>query len=153
MNDYNSMLMSTGGRSCKFEAIGDTVEGTIMRIDSRQRTEMGTGVPMTWKDGNPKMQLVIQLLTEQQEDDEDDGMRNLYVPIPSALQAAIAEAVRTAGQRGVGEGGVLKVQHHGTKAAEVKGYNPQKLYRARYVAPTVSVENTGGYSDEDALPF
>lgn len=151
--DNDALLMGSGGRSAKFENKGDKVEGTIMRVSNRQRTEMGSGAPMTWPDGNPKMQLVIQLLTEEQADDEDDGMRNLYVPIPSAMQRAIADAVRSTGQRGLGEGGLLAIQFHNTKEPEVRGYSPQKLYRARYTAPTISAENTSGHDEEDDLPF
>ncbi len=153
-NDPNALLMGSGGRSAKFETVKDTVEGTIMRVDSRQRTEMGSGAPMTWPDGNPKMQLVIQLLTAAQDDEDDDGMRNLYVPIPSQMQKSIADAVRTTGQRGLGEGGTLAIQFTSTKPAEVKGYSPQKIYRARYDPPTVSAENLSGHDeDPDDMPF
>lgn len=153
--DPNALLMGSGGRSAKFETVNDKVSGTIMRVDTRQRTEMGSGTPQTWPDGNPKMQLVIQLLTDGQDDEEDDGMRNLYVPIPSAMQKAIADAVRSTGQRGLGEGGILAVQFHATKAAETRGYSPQKLYRARYDPPTVSAENTSGHEEDDvdSMPF
>lgn len=150
--DPNSLLMGSGGRSAKFENVNDKVSGSIMRVETRQRTEMGTGSPMTWPDGNPKMQLVIQLLTELSEDEDDDGMRNLYVPVPSAMQRAIADAVRATGQHGIAEGGRLVVQFTSTKAPEVRGYSPQKLYRARYEAPTVSVENTSGHTEEDDFP-
>ncbi len=152
-NDYNTMLMGGGGRSAKFENKGDKVEGTIMRVDTRQRTEMGSNALMTWPDGNPKMQLVIQLLTEQQEDEEDDGMRNLYVPIPSQMQKAIADAIRGTGARGMGEGALLAIQFHDTKPPATKGYSPQKLYRARYEPPTVSAENTSGHEDDEDIPF
>jgi len=152
--DNDALLMGSGGRSARFENKGDKVEGTIMRVTNRQRTEMGSGAPMVWPDGNPKMQLVIQLLTENTEDDDDDGMRNLYVAIPSQMQKAIADAVRTSGQNGLGAGGILAVQFFNTKEPETRGYSPQKLYRARYSPPTVSAENTSGYeSGDDDIPF
>src|SRR5688572_19885067 len=126
--DVNALLMGGGGRSAKFEKEGDKVQGTVMTVEPRQRTEIGTGRPMTWPDGNPRMQLVIQVLIDNTEDDDDDGLRNLYVPIPSQMQAAIAEAVRKVGQHGIGPGGVLGVKFLRTEKPTQKGFNGQKIY-------------------------
>lgn len=146
--DYNDLLMGQGGRSAKFEKVGDVVVGTICRVETRQRTDMDTGQLMTWQDGNPRMQLVIQLLTEEQEDNDDDGIRNLYVPIPSAMQKAIADAVRRSGQHGIGEGGKLGVKYTSTAEPTRRGFNGQKLYTAKYEPPVVSVETDREEEDE-----
>lgn len=154
MQDANALLMGSGGRSAKFESVGDTIIGDIMRVETRQMTEIGGGKLLTWPDGNPKMQLVVQLLVDEQQDEDDDGLRNLYVPIPSAMSKAIADAVRKAGEHGLGIGGKLGVKFSKTEPAKVKGYSPQKIYTASYKRPEVSLGQFDGEPPQDAdLPF
>lgn len=152
-NDYNDLLMGGGGKSAKFEAIGDTVIGLVFRVDRRQRTEIGSGALMTWPDGNPKMQLVITMLTEEHEDADDDGMRNLYVPIPSQMQKSIADAIRKTGQQGIGINGKLGVKFTRTEEPKTRGFSPQKIYSASYAAPEVSAEAFGHEEEDFDLPF
>lgn len=153
--DPNTLLMGGGGRSVKFEHEGDAVIGIVMRVDSRQRTEMGTGRAMTWPDGNPRMQLVIQLLIDEQEDEDDDGLRNLYVPIPSQIQKAIAEAVRKTGDHGIANGSKLGVKFTRTEKPTQRGFNGQKIYTAKYEKPTVSLDGGEQYEgvELDDEPF
>lgn len=152
-NDYNDLLMGGGGKSAKFEAIGDTVIGLVFRVDRRQRTEIGSGTLMTWPDGNPKMQLVITMLTEAHEDEDDDGMRNLYVPIPSQMQKSIADAIRKTGQTGIAVNGKLGVKFTKTEEPKTRGFSPQKIYTASYAAPEVSAEAFGQQEEDFDLPF
>lgn len=154
MTDYNDMLMgSGGGRSASLKDDGDAVDGVIQRIETRQRTDFDTGKPMTWEDGNPRMQLVVTLATAEREDNDDDGMRNLYVPIPSDIQSAVADAVRKAGQRGLGEGGRLWVKHVSTDEPTRKGRNGTKRHTAKYEAPTVPVGNAEDPGFDPDAPF
>lgn len=153
-NDYNAALMGAGGRSAKFEKVGDTLIGNIARVAMRQMTEIGSGALRTWPDGNPRMQLVVTLETGWQEDEEDDGLRNLYVAIPSQMQKAIADAVRKTGEQGLAHGGKLGVKFVRVEEPKTKGFNGQKIYTASYAAPTVSVEPTGHEDEEqDDMPF
>lgn len=151
--DPNTLLMGGGGRSAKFENEGDTVIGYIARVETRQRTEIGTGHPMTWPDGNPRMQLVIQVLIDAPEDDDDDGLRNLYVSIPSQMQKVIADAVRKVGERGLGNGGKLGVKYSKTEAPKQRGFNGQKIYTAKYEPPVYAVPEDTIHQDDDAEPF
>ncbi len=151
--DPNALLMGGGGRSAKFEKEGDTVVGFVTRVDVRQRTEIGSGLPMTWPDGNPKMQLVVQLVLDSPEDDDDDGLRNLYVSIPSQMQKVIADAVRSSGERGIGNGGKLGIKFVRTEAPITRGFNGQKIYSAKYEAPVYVVPEDTIHTDDDELPF
>lgn len=151
--DANGLLMGTGGRSAKFEKEGAVVVGLVMRMETRQRTEIGSGKPLTWPDGNPQMQLVVTLETETREDDDDDGLRNLYIAIPSAMQKAVADAIRRSGERGLANGGKLGVKFTKTDAPKQRGFNGQKQYTAKYEPPVYGVDEDGPPEDANDLPF
>lgn len=153
--DPNALLMGSGGRSAKFEKEGDVLIGLIERVETRQMTEIGSGTLRTWPDGNPRMQLVIQVQTDWQSDEEDDGLRNLYVPIPSQMQKAIADAVRKVGEHGLGRNGKLGIKFVRTEEPKTRGFSGQKIYTASYAAPTVSAEDDGVHTtdDDSDLPF
>jgi hypothetical protein len=67
--DPNAFLMGGGGRSAKFATIGDKIDGEITATEVTQQTDFTDGTPKTWPDGNPMMQLVITLQTDEREDD------------------------------------------------------------------------------------
>ena len=153
--DANALLMSGGGRSAKFEELGASVVGIVQHVDVRQQTDIKTGEPLVWADGKARNQLVISLQTEHKDDEEDDGVRNLYVPIPSAMRTAIADAIRKAGARGIETGMKLGVKFYKTEPPKVKGFNPQKIYSAKVELPveSVSLDEMLAPEEEDALPF
>lgn len=153
--DVNALLMGGSGRSAKFETLGATVVGFVQHVDKRQQTAIGSGEPLVWPDGNPRNQLVIQLQTEERDGDDDDGIRNLYVPIPSAMRSAIADAIRRAGAKGIETGMKLGVKFTGQEPPKVKGFSPQKLYTAKVEVPvqSVSLDEMGAPDEDDAPPF
>lgn len=146
--DPNDFLLGGGGKSAKFENIGDQVTGVICsKPELRQQTDIKDGKPQVWDNGDPKMQLVVQLQTEQRLDDEDDGIRNLYVSggfKRMSLQRAIAEAIRAAGAKGLEVGGRLSVAFTGEEPSATRGYNPAKLYAAKYEPPAAGFFDTPG---------
>lgn len=139
-NDPNAFLLGGGGKSAKFETVGDTITGTIVAPpELRQQTDLASGKPKTWDNGDPVMQLVIKLQTNEREDTEDDGVRNLYVSggfKRASLQKAVADAVRTAKANGLAVGGTLSVKFTGEEPPATKGFSPAKLYAAKYTPPT-----------------
>ena len=147
--DANSFLMASGAASAKFEAIGATVTGTVVDFDMRDQTDFTTGKPLTWDDGNPRKQLVVTLQTEEQTEPDDDGKRRLF--IKGQMQGAVRDAVQKAGANGLAKGGTLTVQYYADGEQAKRGFNPPKLYRAKYAEPTMPV---GDGSDPGAeLPF
>lgn len=149
--EANAFLMGGGGgRSATFENVDDRVWGVIMAADVRQQTKFQTNEPMVWNDGRPRMQLVVTLLTELRDDDEDDGLRKLYVR--GQMQQAVQKAVIKAGAPGIAEGGRLLVQFVGVDEPKQKGMNGAKRYFAKYEPPVVSVA-AGDDDEPDALPF
>lgn len=137
-------LLGSGGKSAKFETVGTTVTGQIAASPQvRQQTHMETGVPLTWDNGDPKMQLVVQLQTSERVDDDDDGIRNLYVkgskdPASKSMHAAVASAVSAAGAKGLEVGATLTVQYIGDGTSKTRGFNPPKQYAAKYAPPDAS---------------
>lgn len=138
-NDPNAFLMGGGGRSAKFEAPGDTITGTICaEPEVKQQTDIKTGAPKFWDNGDPQMQLVVRLQTGLREDSDDDGIRAIYVKggfKAPTMQKAVADAVRAGGAKGLAIGGTLTVTYTGNGPASGVGMNPPKYYTASYQLP------------------
>lgn len=144
--DANDFLSGGGGRSAKFDTIGTSITGTILPSPSgdagevRQQTEIGTGKPLTWDNGDPKNQLVIKLQTTLREDADDDGVRMLYVkgskdPGSKSLTAALTGALQNAKAK-LAVGGTLTVTYTGNGTPSTTGFTPPKQYQATYAAPS-----------------
>jgi hypothetical protein len=140
----NDFLMSGGAPVAKFENVGDTWSGRIVKVDPpTQQTDL-KGEPKFYNDGKPMMQVVITLQTDRNDPEiaDDDGQRRLYVK--GWMQTAIREAVKKAGCSSVEEGATLAVQYTGDGKSQGAGYNPPKLYRAQYKPPAVGVDDLLG---------
>jgi hypothetical protein len=134
--DANDLLMGTGAASAKFDHIGATVSGQVVRPPiSRQQSKFGTRELEYWKDGTPKMQIIVNIQTDQRDPGiaDDDGVRAIYIKGKS-LTEAVRNAVRAAGAKGIEVGGTLTVTYSGD-GAPTPGARPPKQYSARYVPP------------------
>lgn len=148
-DDINDFLNGGGGKAFPFDNLGDTVKGTIVSMAKRQQNDMTTGKPKYWDNGDPVMMVVITLETDMREDDEDDGMRNVYLrggkfDIAEGKGTSSATAVRDAVKRskapnGIEVGGTLSLQWSGN-APKKGGHNPAKLYSAAYKPPTMNID-------------
>lgn len=152
----DQFLLGGGGASAKFEAAGDQITGTIESTEVRQQTDLATGNPLTWDNGDPRMQLVVTLKTSLKDDEDDDGVRKVYVKGSTkagskSLHDAVAAAVRNAGAKGLEEGGALTVTFVGTEPSKTRGFNDRKLYEASYVSPDKAAQ-TGDYLGTNAAP-
>lgn len=139
-NDPNDFLLGGGGKSARFDQVGDTVTGTIVSTEVRQQTDIADGKPLTWDNGDPRMQLVVTLQTDIHDDPEDDGQRAIYVkgsksPGSKSLHDAVRAAVQNAKAKGLDTGGTLTVTFIGTEASKTRGFSDRKLYEASYTAP------------------
>lgn len=133
----NSFLMGSGSvPSAKFPGKGASVEGVICEEPKlQQQRDINTQAPKFWPNGDPQMQLVVTLQTDEVDDEieDDDGKRRIYVKFK--MREAIADAVKAAGANGLAEGGWLKVTCTGAEKPKVRGHNGAKLYSAEYEAP------------------
>lgn len=129
-------LFNSSSKGLKFDVIGVTHTGTVKSEPrERQQTKFGSQDPDFWPNGDPKMQILVDLQTDQREDPNDDGTRTLYVASGN-LKRAISDAIRTAGASDLLPGGVLTVQYVGNDPASKNPANPAKMYAAQYTAPT-----------------
>ena len=150
-NEANALLMGGGGKSASFKEHGDAVMGEVISMESRQQTDFTTSEPLVWEDGKPRMQVVVTLQTPDQEDDDDDGIRRIFVKVPSQMLAVIRQAVRQAGSAEMEEGGVLTVKYVSDAKPTKRGLNGQKQYEAAYRPPTRSMRLPD--DNDDDLPF
>ena len=152
--DPNAILMGGGVTSAKFETIGTAITGVIDDLAASQQTDFTTGEPKTWPNGDPMMQVVVTLATDQRDPDvtDDDGLRKVYVKGKS-LTAAVRDAVRRAGAKGLEKGGTLTVTYVGDGVAERRGINPPKLYSAAYEKPGPAAANAAlGLTQQQPTP-
>lgn len=131
------IVMDGGGRSVKFEAIGDTVEGKITDVEELPLLNYDTGMPELWSDGRPKTQIRATIHTELCEDGTDDGQRNLY--IKGHLWIATRDAIRAAGSKSIDVGATIKVRFDAEGEVKKRGYQPPKLFKVKYSSPAAGV--------------
>lgn len=133
--DPNAILMG-GGKSFSFPNIGDKVTGEVTAIDAAPQTDIKTGEVLRWKDGSPKMQVIVTLATELEEDAGDDGARRVYLKGGGkGTLGAVKTAVKAAGASKLEVGGTLAIAYTGDGEPTQRGYNPPKQYQAKYTPP------------------
>lgn len=154
MQDVNSVLMGAGGRSASFKKHGDQVWGVVVGSDMRQQTDFDDGSLLFWDDGKPKMQIVISLLTDERDDDEDDGLRRVYVKVPSQFLKAMRDAITKTGAKGIEDGGKFLVRYMSDAEPTRRGKQGQKQYFCKYEPPTRAtvLPSDGGPDYEDDVP-
>ena len=143
----NTFDLGGGGNSFAFDNVGDSVTGRIVLIEELQQTDMDTGQPAVWDNGQPKMMVRVELQTELRDptDVSDDGKRSVYLkgsrkPESKSSMAAVLGAVQAAtGGRSLQAGGTLTLTYSGDGQPSRKGYNPPKQYEAVYAAPSVDL--------------
>lgn len=131
------------GRSAKFNQQGDVVTGTIVsEPTSRQQVDFKTKEPKVFRNGNKAMCLVVALQTTLREDDEDDGVRNLYINKPSNLFDAVSEALANAKAKALTPGGKLTVTWTGLGKPFMQGAQAPRVFSATYEAgPSASEQH------------
>ena len=109
---------------------GDTITGAVVSVDYKQVNDFNTGEPAYFPSGDPKMQFVIVIQTDQRDDEDDDGRRTIYIPAWGSKKQALVDAMRAEGMRKASEafaaGNIFTV----TFVEELQKQNPQT--RARY---------------------
>lgn len=138
----NDLLMGGGTKSAAFPTIGSMVTGRIVREPKvQQQTDPKDGSFKTFANGDPMMQLVVQVQTDERDpaDAEDDGVRALYVK--AKMLAAVRDAVKTVGAKGLEVGGELTVTYVADGEKTNKAFNAPKLYTASYKPPTGQAAN------------
>ncbi|MFD7990764.1 hypothetical protein [Streptomyces mexicanus] len=132
--DANSFLMGGGGApTAKFPTPGTVVGGRITEPPTvEQQRDIQTGEKKFWADGNPMMQLVVTVQTDQRDPsiEDDDGRRRIFVK--GQMKNAVADAVRNAGAKGLEVGGILRVRYTHDGTPKQRGFSAPKQYEAHY---------------------
>jgi hypothetical protein len=121
-----------GAKPVSWGEVGETVEGEILAIRTKQLPKFGTEVPETWEDGSPKFTPIVTVQTTEGDDEsEDDGKRDVY--LRSNAYTAFGKALREAFKAKPDDSDLigchLKIQFFRTEKSG-KG-QPRKLFRAR----------------------
>lgn len=109
----------------KFTNPGDTCKGVI---SSTPRIVDNEDL-----NGKPQRSLVLDI-------DTDDGTFALWLPSNKGITRAVSKAVKDSGATGMAEGGKLAVKYTGDGEPSKPGFNPPKLFEARYEAPKDTVD-------------
>lgn len=160
MTTTKELLGGGGGApTAKFPSIGTTTGGFINKVPVvSQQTSMTTNEPMFWDDGQPKWQIEVTVLTDERDPEipDDDGSRRIYVK--GLMMSAVREAVADAGADDVEAGGTLFVTYVGDRPSKTRGFNPAKVFEAKYTLPvagaaplTAAANSADVYGDEE--PF
>ena len=138
-----------GGKAWSPENIGDKVSGRITLVERRQQRGFDGGAPLTWDDGSPRMLTYVELETDLRDDDDDDGVRALYLKggrnfepangTGTSGEVALVEAAKKASLSSIETGCKLIVVHTGVAKPTTRGYQGAKLYTMKLEAATTSV--------------
>lgn len=118
------------GKSLKYPTIGTAHSGIVVSAEARQATDIGTGEKKFWNDGNPQMQAVIGIQTDERDPsiENDDGVRYDYVKLWGEQKKAFLAAARAAG--GSPEpGDFYSAAYVGDGEKKNAGFNAPKLYK------------------------
>ncbi len=149
-------FMSGGAKSATWpdDGAGRTVyEGEIVNDPILvQRKDYDTGELMFFKDsGKPAMQLVVHVQTDRHEDDDDDGVRAVYVR--GQMRASLIKALRGSGDKSPQRGAWVRIAHVRDEPSTMPNGKPgkdQKIFDSAYrPAPRGSNSAAGSFMDEN----
>lgn len=152
-------LGGEGGNSFPFDTIGDSVTGTIESLREVQQTDLQTGEPKTFSNGEPMMMYQVTLANtnapRNSANPADDGHRSVYLKgsrkaeTQSSLAAVLAAVKQATGGTALEPGATLTLTYVGNGQQANRGFSPPKLYSAVYVRPAM---NLGGAPQQQAYP-
>lgn len=128
-------ILLGGAPAAKFPTVGTVIKGRVLAQQKRQSTDMDTGDPLTWSNGDPIWEIVFTLATDDRDPDnpDDDGTRRLFAR--GQMLKAIGIALRKAHWSKQLKGGELAVQYKEDGPQTRRGFNPPKVYAARFTPP------------------
>lgn len=139
-------LASGGSASFPFNTPGDSVTGRVVSLEELQQTDLQTGEPRVFDNGQPMMMYRVELQTELRDSDLDDGVRSVYLrgsrkpESQSSLAAVLHAVLQATGRAALTVGGTLTLTYIGDGQAKARGFNAPKLYQAAYQPPTVNLD-------------
>lgn len=134
-NNLDDVLGGAGGTTAfnKDTPMGTKFTGTIVDATVQQIKDIRDGKPKFWDDNRPQEQIVIRIQTAERIDEEDDGVRALYIKTWGVWKSALLDAVQAGGfgklSEALAPGNVFSDEYYGDKPAPSAGLSPTKLHR------------------------
>lgn len=148
MAGFSVSELEGGSKSWKPE-MGDEIEGEIVSAKRVQQTDFTTGEPLSWSNGDPRMQTVIELQTSLRDSDDDDGKRSVWLKGGNNFEAAqgkgysgeraLAEAAKLAKVTNIEEGARLHIRCSGLAKPTTRGFQSAKLFVMRLTPGVQSI--------------
>ena len=133
---------------------GDTITGAVVSVDYKQVNDFNTGEPAYFPSGDPKMQFVIVIQTDQRDDEDDDGRRTIYIPAWGSKKQALVDAMRAEGMRKASEAFAAGNIFTATFVEELQKRNPQTRARYREKVYTYRIQRGSlAAADRDVDPW
>lgn len=135
LDNLDDVLGGGGGATAftKDTPMGTTFRGPIVDATVQQIKDIRDGKPKVWDDGRPQQQIVIRIQTDHRVDEEDDGVRALYVKTWGVWKSALTEAQAAGGfgrlSEALAPGNIFSDTYYGDKPAASSGLSPTKLHR------------------------
>lgn len=122
-------------------------EPTTMQRRKYNPGKLDDGTPLFWDEEKtqPQWQLVVKLQTDQRDDNDDDGVRAVYVF--GQLKAATVDALKKAGAKKLAVGGHLYVKFV-EQIINDAGFK-QNMFACKYEPPAAQVDF---WPEEPAMP-
>lgn len=143
-NQVDDMLEG-GAKGWSAENVGDHIEGTITAVNARQQTDPANGIGKTWSNGDPMMQLVFSIVTDDGEERAiyaKGGKPDVASGEGTSLLEAIKTALTAAGMKGSESvGHRLLVAHTGLGKKTNSTFNAPKLWKAKITRQAASTSN------------
>lgn len=132
---YNDVERPRGGRWVKLKNKGDRLDGTLVSIEVRDRTDPKGNLVLARKSGQPRKiyRVTVEVPAEQREDTDDNGIR--IWDANEAGQNAIRDAYADAGTKEL-IGGRFAVRVD----AEAEDEYSQATFKAKFDPPAAKVE-------------
>lgn len=128
---YNDVERPRGGRWVKLKNKGDRLDGTLVSIEVKNRTDPEGNVVLARKSQQPRKiyRVTVEIPAEQREGQDDTGLR--IWDANEAGQTAVQDAYKTAGTKEL-IGGRFAV----AVTAEAEDSYSQATFKAKFDPPT-----------------
>lgn len=121
-------ILGGGSPILKFETVGTTHKGTVVRAETSQQTDFDSGAPKFWDNGDPMWQIILTLATDQRDPEivNDDGERRVFVK--GNMLNGLKAALRSVGAKTIDPGDLIAIQYAGDGEPSKRGLNPPKQF-------------------------
>lgn len=112
----------------KDSKIGDTITGAVVGVQTRQARDIQTRQPRVWENGDPVLQVVVSIQTDEKTDENDDGVRAVFIKFWGAQRQALLDALKDANLSDVPLGSTFTASFVGTEKSNNRAFSDTKLF-------------------------